>query len=275
MTMEWAPPAKIEELYSKSNGGKFSSINAPTAGARNDKPVETGTAPIQLYSLATPNGIKAQIILEELVDCVDLKYDAHTINIGAGAQFDAGFVKINPNSKIPCLTDKDGPDGNPIDLFESGSIVVYLAEKYKKFIPSNPRLRTECMNWAFWQMAGQGPMSGNFGHFMLYAPAEQIEARDYGVARYGMETQRLTDVIEKHLADGEKEYLVGNEYTIADILCFPWFHQLRTSKHEPSGVAAKDFLSTDQYKHTNAWADRILARPAVKRGMEVCGFKKH
>ncbi|KNC75048.1 hypothetical protein SARC_12418 [Sphaeroforma arctica JP610] len=197
---DWTPPSKIEDLYKNADGNKFASINAPTAGARDDVELPKGESPIQLYSLATPNGIKASIMLEELSEAGVLKYDAHKIDISKGEQFHKGFVDINPNSKIPCMLDGEGPDGKPIHLFESASIVLYLAEKYNMFLPSDPRLKAEVMNWIFWQMAGQGPMTGNFGHFMVYAPADKGAARDYGVARYGMEVQRLSDVLEKHLA---------------------------------------------------------------------------
>jgi GST-like protein len=177
-------------------------------------------------------------------------------------------VAVNPNSKIPALVDKVGIDGKSVNLFESASIVIYFAEKYGKFISSDPLLRYETLNWIFWQMAGQGPMTGNFGHFMVYAPADKIETRDYGVARYGMETQRLLSVLDNHL--NGREYMVGEEYSIADIVIFPWFQHLRVGYKHPSGVAAKDFLSVDSYSHANRWADKILARPAVQRGLTVC-----
>ncbi len=190
------------------------------------------------------------------------------INIGKGEQFTSGFVGVNPNSKIPALLDKEGPDGKPINLFESASIALYLAEKYNRFIPSDARLRAELFNWVFWQMGGQGPFTGQFGHFFVYAPADKAETRDYGTARYGMEVQRLCDVLDKHLAG--RNYLVGDEYTLADILIFPWFNQLRIGYKHGSGVGAGDFLSIEQYKNVNAWADRILERPAVQRGITVC-----
>jgi len=263
--VEWKPPAKIEELFSKTAGNNFAAINAPTAGARTQKELPVGDAPFQLYSLATPNGQKVGIMLEEL----GIDYDAWVIRLN-GEQFGSGFVGVNPNSKIPAALDKEGPDGKgPLQLFESGSIVVYLAEKYKKFYSNDLRKRTEILNWVFWQMAGQGPMTGNFGHFMVYAPKDKVEARDYGVARYGMEVKRLCDVLERHLADG-RTYLTGEEYTIADIMILPWFNALHKGYNHPSGVTAKDFLSVDQYVKLNQWYQRLLARPAVQRGMTVC-----
>jgi GST-like protein len=250
----WTPPASIEDLYAAS--AAKSSINKPTAGAREEKELPDGPAALQLHSLFTPNGQKVSILLEEL----GVEYDAYTINIGKGEQFSSGFTALNPNGKIPALMDKEGPDGEPICLFESGSIVLYLAEKYKhlhSFMPEDPRLRAEVLNWVFWQMANQGPMTGNFGHFFVYAPAGKCEARDYGAARYdirdgdthplitlshshtlshththththryGMETQRLCDVLDKALAG--KTYLVGEEYTVADMMCYPWVRQLQT-----------------------------------------------
>lgn len=164
--------------------------------------------------------------------------------------------------------DRDGPNGKPINLFESASILLYLAEKYNKFIPADRALRQEVINWLFWQIGGQGPMTGNFGHFFVYAPADKKAARDYGVSRYGMETQRICSVLENHLST--RKYLVGEEYTIADIAIFPWFNTLRLGYKHKSGVNAADFLNVAQYVHTNAWADRILERPAVKRGITVC-----
>lgn len=217
-----------------------------------------------MYSLGTPNGKKISILLEEL----GVDYDAHYIDIGKGEQFSSGFVQVNPNSKIPALIHYNAQDGQNIHLFESGSMVLYLAEKYNQFIPKDPLLKAEVMNWVFWQMATQGPMTGNFGHFFVYAPADKIETRNYGVARYGMEVQRICDVLDKHLEG--KEFIVGNEYTIADIMILPWFDQLRTGYIHTSGVAAKDFLSIDKYTNSNRWADKLLSRPQVQRGMEVC-----
>jgi GST-like protein len=195
------------------------------------------------------------------------------INIGTGEQFQSGFVDINPNSKIPAAVDRDGPGGKPINLFESASIMLYLADKHKRFIPEDFGLRTEVMNWIFWQMGGLGPMTGNFGHFFVYAPADKCETRDYGVARYGMEVQRLCDVLDRHLRG--KTYVVGEEYTIADMALYPWIRQLLTgyNQPEPSTITAKSFLSIDEkYPDMLAWANRVSERPAVQRGVQVCGW---
>ncbi|CAL1134128.1 unnamed protein product [Cladocopium goreaui] len=230
----WVPPQRIEDLYERTSGNQFASINRPTAGARYEAKLEGGTEPLQLYSLATPNGWKVGILLEEL----EVAYDAHVVNIGAGEQFSSGFVGANPNSKIPALIDHDGPKSNSIAIMESGAIMLYLAEKYQRFIPHDARERCECLQWLFWQVGGQGPMTGNFGHFKVYAPDHEVEARDYGVARYGMEVQRLCSVLELHLsglgdfsgaavAQGPpREFLVGGSYSIADMACFPWVYML-------------------------------------------------
>jgi len=264
---DWIPPQTIEEIYGANSGNAFSSINAPTAGPRFEKPLPSGDAPFQLYSLATPNGIKVSILLEEL----GIDYNAHMTNIMAGDQFGSGFVDVNPNSKIPCAVDKEGPNNEPVFLFESASIMLYLAEKYQQFFPSDPRLKVEVMNWIFWQMAGQGPMTGNFGHFFVYAPGDKHEARNYGVSRYGMEVQRLCSVLDRHLEG--KTYMVGEMYTIADIAIFPWFNQLRTGYLHSCGIKAGDFLSVSQYQNANAWADRMLERPAVQRGLKICSWE--
>mmetsp|Transcript_16276 Transcript_16276/g.17014 ORF Transcript_16276/g.17014 Transcript_16276/m.17014 type:complete len:292 (-) Transcript_16276:31-906(-) len=262
----WQPPSKVEELFASTAGNKWANINRPTAGSREEKEVPVGNASFQLYSLSTPNGQKPGILLEEL----GIEYDAHKIGLD-GAQFTSGFVAINPNSKIPAAVDKDGPNGQTVNLFESASILLYLAEKYQRFLPSNPALKPEVINWLFWQMSGQGPNCGNFGHFFVYAPPDKKEARDYGVARYGMEVQRLCSVLENHLQT--RTYMVGEEYTIADIAIFPWFQQLRTGYHHSSGVTAATFLSIEEnYPHVIQWANRILERPAVKRGMTVCSW---
>lgn len=262
---KWNPPEKIEELFAATAGNKFASINSPVAGARVEKDLPVGEASVQLYSLGTPNGQKVSILFEEL----GIDYDAHIISL-SGDQFQSGFVKINPNSKIPAAVDLNGPDDKPLNLFESASIVLYFAEKYNRFIPSNPRLKAECMNWIFWQMGGLGPMCGNYGHFMVYAPDDKVETRNYGVARYGMEVQRLCSVLDQHLEG--KSYLVGDEYTIADIICYPWFRQLTVGYKHSSGIAANSFLTIEKYKNAMAWCDRISERPAVKRGLSVCPF---
>jgi len=255
---------KIEDLF--GSVAQFAAINSPTAGPKEERELPAGSAPIQLYSLATPNGQKASILLEEL----GVDYDAHVINIRQGDQFTSGFVNVNPNSKIPAAVDKDGPGGKPMHLFESASIMIYFAEKYKKFYPTDFRLRTEINNWIFWQMAGFGPMSGNFGHFFVYAPPEKIDARNYGVARYGMEVQRLCSVLDRHLQG--RQWMVGDDYTIADMAVFTWFNTLRKGYKHTSGVTACDFLSVEQYKNAVAWADKISERPAVQRGLVTCGF---
>lgn len=266
---KWTPPAKVEELYAATSGNKFASINAPTAGAREEKALPEGSAPFQLYSLATPNGQKVGILLEEL----GINYDAHFINIGKGDQFTSGFVGVNPNSKIPAALDKEGPDGKPINLFESASIMMYLAEKHNQFIPTNPRARVECMNWLFWQMGGFGPFCGQFGHFFVYAPDDKAETKNYGSSRYGMEVQRLCDVLDKHLAD--HTYLAGEEYSIADMSVYPWFNQLLQGYPHPSGIKANEFLSVEEkYKNAVVWAERIRARPAVMKGITVCSAGK-
>eukprot|EP00041_Stephanoeca_diplocostata_P002319 m.25495 g.25495 ORF g.25495 m.25495 type:complete len:299 (+) comp13185_c1_seq1:141-1037(+) len=267
---EWQPPPTIESLFHATEGNKFAGFNRPISGALSEDPVEVGSAPIQLYSLATPNGQKVGILLEEL----GVEYDAHVIRL-QGDQFKKGFVEVNPNSKIPALLDRDpisidGTTGE-IRLFESGSIMLYLAEKYQRFIPRSHAHRAQMLNWVFWQMAGQGPMTGNYGHFFVYAPSNQVETRDYGVARYGMEVQRLCSVLDQHL--NGRDYLVGDgrgEYTIADMICLPWFHVLRYGYNHESGVQTVDFLNPSQYKNLTRWADALLLRPQVQRGLRVC-----
>lgn len=261
----WKPPQKVEELYSNTNGNQFASINRPTAGARTQfeypAPKE---GPFQLYSLATPNGFKVSILLEEL----GIPYDAHVVNIGKGDQFSSGFVAANPNSKIPAATDFDGPDGKPISLFESGSIMLYLCKKHNRFLGKTALEEQQCMNWLFWQMSGQGPMTGNFGHFMVYAPDNEIGARNYGVARYGMEVQRLADVLDKHLEG--RTFMVGDDITIADMACMPWARALFEGYKHKSGVGARQFLSADKYKNIKAWLEILGKRPAIQRGFKVC-----
>jgi len=263
----WKPPPKIETLYAATSGNVFAAINSPTAGSRRPQEAPEGKAPFQLYSLGTPNGQKIGIMLEEL----GLDYDAWTVNIVKGQQFESYFVNVNPNSKIPCGVDRQPSDGKgPINLFESGSMLLYLADKYRRFIPAEVRGRAECINWVMWQMAGQGPMTGNFGHFMVYAPPQEGAARNYGVARYGMEVQRLCSVLNQHLAT--RKYICGDEYTIADMAILPWFQQIRVPEgyRHSNGVGAKDFLSIMNYDHANRWADLIMQRPGVQRGMLVC-----
>ena len=200
------------------------------------------------------------------------EYDAHYVDILNEDQFTSGFVELNPNSKIPTALDKKGPSDQKVPLFESASICLYFAEKFNKFIPSSSTERTAMMNWVFWQMGSQGPMTGQFGHFFVYAPGDQHQTRAYGVSRYGMEAQRLCDVLDKSLEG--RDFLVGDQYSLADIIVFPWFHQLRSGYEHSSGIAAKEFLNIEQYKSASAWADRILARPAVQRGLRVCSWKE-
>jgi GST-like protein len=260
---EWAPTKHLEDLFGKISHGQWTS-NSSTSGARTHEDLPEGSAPLQLYSLGTPNGMKVSIMLEEL----EVDYDAHVINIKNGDQFKSGFVEINPNSKIPALVDKEGPDGKALNLFESGSIVRYLAKKYQKFIPNDPNLKVEIKKWLFWQMGSLGPNGGNFVHFFVYAPGDQAQARDYGVHRFGKELMRLLEVLDKHLEG--RSYMVGDNYTIADIVCFPWIHALRSGTKHESGITTSEFLQMEKYNHINTWANRIINRPAVQRGMNVC-----
>jgi GST-like protein len=257
MSEKYTPP-KVWK-YVEGNGGKFAGINRPTAGARTQKILPQGNHQFQLYSLATPNGMKASIMFEELLEAgiKDAEYDAFLINIGEGDQFSSGFVEINPNSKIPALLDKN--NGNPIHVFESGSILVYLAEKFGKFLPEDPAKKTRVMNWLFWQM-GSGPfVGGGFGHFFAYAP----EKFEYAINRYAMEAKRQLDVLDKELA--KNRFIAGDEYSIADIAIFPWYGLLVKGKLYEAG----EFLSVHEYKNVIRWADEILERPAVKRGRMV------
>eukprot|EP00940_MAST-03C_sp_MAST-3C-sp2_P000038 g38.t1 len=279
-SVEWVPPRKIEDLYVKTEGNMFSSINRPTAGWRNSRELPRGSAPFQLYSLATPNGWKVGILLEEL----NVSYDAHIINIGLGEQFSRGFLGANPNSKIPAAIDYDTLDGKPIALMESAAIMIYLSEKYDRFMPRDSRLRMECLQWMFFQTGSQGPNTGNFGHFYVYAPPTAVDARNYGVARYGMEVQRICDVLDRHLSGlgnfsgkstmrpkGPRDFLVGDMYTVADMCLFPWAYMLRKRGYDRPGQSkARDFLSISKYKYLTRWLDRIAARPAVQRGIRVC-----
>ena len=242
------------------SGGRFANINRPTAGAREEKALPVGDHPFQLYSLATPNGVKATIMLEELLEAghTGAEYDAWTINIGAGEQFSSGFVGINPNSKIPALLDRSGPA--PFRLFESGAILVHLAEKFGAFLPTDPAARAEVMSWVFWQVASGPFIGGGFGHFYAYAP----EKYEYPINRYAMETKRIFDVADKRLADSR--FLAGDEYTLADIANFPWLAPFTTGDIYND---AKTFLSIDEYKHVGRWVQEIAARPAVQRGRIV------
>ena len=254
---EYTPP-KVW-TWNKSNGGAFANINRPIAGPTHEKELPVGRHPLQLYSLATPNGVKVTIMLEELLALghAGAEYDAWLIKIGDGDQFGSGFVAVNPNSKIPALLDRSGPQ--PIRVFESGSILVYLAEKFGAFLPTDLQGRTETLNWLFWQMGSAPYLGGGLGHFYAYAPTK-IE---YAIDRFAMEVKRQLDVLDRRLA--ESEYLAGPDYTIADIAVFPWYGGL--VKGWLYGAA--EFLSVQDYKNVQRWADAIFARPAVKRGRMV------
>jgi len=256
-TAEYVPP-KIW-TWNKESGGRFASINRPTAGATHDKPLPIGKHPLQLYSLATPNGVKVTVMLEELLAAghVGAEYDAWLIRIMDGDQFGSGFVEANPNSKIPALVDRSG--ATPIRVFESGSILVYLAEKFGAFLPTDPAKRAEVLSWLFWQM-GAGPMlGGGFGHFYAYAPVK-IE---YAIDRFAMEVKRQLDVLDRRL--GESEYIGGDEYSIADMAVWPWYGALVSGQV----YEAAEFLQANDYKNVLRWTDVIGARPAVKRGRMV------
>ena len=242
------------------SGGKFANINAPTAGAREEKALPVGKHPLQLYSLATPNGVKVGIMLEELLALghSGAEYDAWLIRIGEGDQFGSGFVEINPNSKIPALVDRS-VDGEPLRVFESGSILLHLAEKFGAFLPTDPAKRVETMNWLFWQMGSAPYLGGGFGHFYAYAP-EKIE---YAIDRFTMEAKRQLDVLDRRLA--ESRYLAGDEYTIADIATWSWYGQLVLGRL----YDAAEFLDVESYENVQRWAREIDARPAVQRGRMV------
>jgi len=254
---EYTPPQVW--TWEKPNGGEFANINRPTAGARQQKELPVGRHPLQLYSMGTPNGVKVTIMLEELLALghAGAEYDAWLIKISEGDQFGSDFVKINPNSKIPALLDRS--TSPPIRVFESGSILVYLAEKFDAFLPKEITSRTETMNWLFWQMGSAPYLGGGFGHFYAYAPSKM----EYPIDRFAMETKRQLDVLNQRLA--QNEYLAGKDYTIADIATFPWYGAL------VQGLlyGAAEFLSVHEYVHVQRWADAISARPAVKRGRIV------
>lgn len=256
-TADYTPP-KIW-TWNKESGGRFASINRPIAGATHDKELPVGKHPLQLYSLATPNGVKVTVMLEELLAAghTGAEYDAWLIKIMDGDQFGSGFVDANPNSKIPALVDRSGE--SPIRVFESGSILVYLAEKFGAFLPTDGAKRAEVLSWLFWQM-GAGPMlGGGFGHFYAYAPVK-IE---YAIDRFAMEVKRQLDVLDRRL--GESEYLGGDEYSIADMAVWPWYGAL------VKGLVyeAAEFLQVNDYKNVLRWTDLIAARPAVARGRMV------
>ena len=254
---EYTPPNVW--TWQKESGGRFASINRPIAGPTHDKPLPVGEHPFQLYSLATPNGQKVTILFEELLELghQDAEYDAWLIRIDQGDQFGSGFVDVNPNSKIPALLDRSGPA--PIRIFESGAILMYLAEKFGEFLPTEPAKRAECLSWLFWQMGSAPYLGGGFGHFYAYAPMK-IE---YAIDRFAMETKRQLDVLDRRLA--ESEYLAGDDYTIADIAVFPWYGGLVQGWL----YEAAEFLSVHEYNNVLRWSDAILKRPAVVRGRKV------
>lgn len=245
--------------WDAESGGKFASINRPIAGPTHDKDLPIGEHPLQLHSLATPNGVKVTVMLEELLakGHTGAEYDAWLINIGEGDQFGSGFVWANPNSKIPALVDRSGD--TPVRVFESGSILVYLADKFDAFLPKEPAARAEVMNWLFWQMGSAPYLGGGFGHFYAYAP----EKFEYPINRFAMETKRQLDVLNRQLAD--HPFIAGDEYTIADMAIWAWYGALVLGKL----YDAAKFLSVDEYEHVVRWAEQIAERPAVKRGVRV------
>jgi GST-like protein len=246
--------------WNKANGGAFASINRPIAGPTHDKELPVGKHPLQLYSLATPNGVKVTVMLEELLarGHKGAEYDAWLIRINDGDQFGSGFVEVNPNSKIPALMDRSG--ATPVRVFESGSILVYLAEKFGEFLPTEQPARAEVLSWLFWQMGSAPYLGGGFGHFYAYAP----QKFEYAIDRFAMETKRQLDVLDRRLA--ETEYLGGKDYTIADMAVWPWYGGLALGRmYNDSG----EFLSVQEYKHVQRWAKAIDERPAVKRGRKV------
>ncbi len=245
--------------WDSGSGGQFANINRPIAGATHEKELPVGEHPLQLYSLATPNGVKVTVMLEELLELghAGAEYDAWLVPINDGDQFGSGFVEINPNSKIPALLDRSTP--TPTRVFESGSILLYLAEKFGALLPEAPAARTEALNWLFWQMGSAPYLGGGFGHFYAYAPTK-IE---YAIDRFAMETKRQLDVLDRALAD--REYIAGDEYTIADIAIWPWYGGLAMG----ALYDAAEFLQVNEYSHLVRWTKTIGERPAAKRGRMV------
>ncbi len=255
MTDDSYTPSKVW-AWEAQEGGRFTNINRPVAGPTHDKPLAVGEHPIQLYSLATPNGVKVTVMLEELLALgkSGAEYDAHLINIMEGDQFGSGFVDANPNSKIPAMWDNS--TSPPTRLFESGAMLLYLAEKFDVLIPEN---RAECLSWLFWQMGSAPYLGGGFGHFYAYAPTKM----EYCIDRFTMEVKRQLDVLDRNLAD--RQYLCGDDYSIADIAVWPWYGALMFNVL----YEASEFLDTDSYQHLNRWAREIESRPAVQRGKMV------
>ena len=253
----YQPPAIW--TWTKANGGQFANINRPIAGATHDKALPVGRHPLQLYSLATPNGVKVTVMLEELLALGHrgAEYDAWLIRINEGDQFGSGFVEVNPNSKIPALVDRSG--ATPIRVFESGAILLYLAEKFGALLPTEPAPRVECMAWLFWQMGSAPYLGGGFGHFYAYAPT-RIE---YAIDRFAMEVKRQLDVLDRRLASSR--FLAGDAYSIADIAVWSWYGALAQGLLYSAG----EFLQVQEYKHVQRWTDEIAQRPAVQRGRRV------
>lgn len=258
MSQEAYIPPKVW-TWDRDSGGRFASINRPVAGSTHEKELPVGRHPIQLYSLGTPNGVKVTVMLEELLEIgrSGAEYDAWLININKGEQFSSGYVAINPNSKIPVMVDHSEPA--PLRVFESGSILLYLAEKFSAFIPSDRAGRTETLNWLFWQMGSAPFLGGGFGHFYAYAP----EKWRYPIDRYAMETKRQLDVLDRRLA--QTRYLAGDNYSIADMAVWPWYGAMVKGLLYEAG----EFLSVQDYTHVIRWTDEIAARPAVRRGRMV------
>lgn len=256
-TPEYVPP-KVW-VWEQGNGGRFANINRPIAGPTHDKELPVGEHALQLYSLATPNGVKVTIMLEELLELGHeaAEYDAWIINIGEGNQFGSNFVAINPNSKIPALLDRSTP--KPTRVFESAAILMYLAEKFGAFLPTEPSARAECMSWLFWQMGSAPYLGGGFGHFYAYAPSKM----QYPIDRYTMEVKRQLDVLDRNLAD--RQYIIGDDYTIADMGIYPWYGAVVL--HNIYGAA--EFLDVTSYKNVVRWAKAIETRPGVERGRRV------
>ena len=259
--MNDAPPYVPPKVWSwnKENGGRFSNINRPVAGPTQEKVLPVGRHPMQLYSLGTPNGVKVTVMLEELLALghADAEYDAWLIRINEGEQFGSGFVAANPNSKIPALVDRSGTA--PVRVFESGAILLHLAEKFAAFLPVDTGPRAECLSWLFWQMGSAPFLGGGFGHFYAYAPTK-IE---YAIDRYAMEVKRQLDVLDRRLA--ESKYLAGDDYTIADMAVWPWYGTLVKGQLYESG----EFLQVQEYRNVLRWTDQVAQRPAVKRGRMV------